>query len=136
VARIDGQWEPPGTGFFVSQYGFMLTAGHVIRSAQEKRGRIQNAGGKWVDEGNFYAIYPNPDSSQTPTQYLRIRRTTVPSDGDVAFYQLDWPPTAEVLLRTSSYLRCARTLLERASEFHLWLRRGWNHSGIRGRSCA
>jgi len=94
VARINSEWQPSGTAFLVSRHGFLLAARHVIEPAARKRGRMLGPEGKFIDEGNFFALFfesrGNPPSFVS--RFLSIESTTLPDQGDVAFCQLRWPP--------------------------------------------
>jgi hypothetical protein len=66
VACIGGEWQPPGTGFFVGKEGLLITARHIIEPAAVKRGRFLNAQGKWDNEGQFFAVGPKTSALESP----------------------------------------------------------------------
>lgn len=58
VARVNGEFHPHGTGFLISYTGLLLSARHVVEDPAKARQRMMGPDGKFISEGQFYALVP------------------------------------------------------------------------------
>jgi hypothetical protein len=86
VARINGEFEPHGTGFLISHSGLVMTARHVVEPPAQKRSRSLGPDG-WFDEGDLFVLIvsrPNSHGGQALPAIVRIERINFMTRGDIA----------------------------------------------------
>lgn len=82
---VNGEWQPAGTGFVISRHGLMLTARHVIKSAEDRARRMRVEEGWLYADIYLFAMYLGPASRCT---LFQIDQVDAASNDDVAVCRL------------------------------------------------